>query len=268
MKRRLSLRSWLGTAVFTAILLLICTPVYSQWVKVPARSIPRGADGKPNLSAPAPRAPDGHPDLSGIWEPNGNKYAVNLAADLKSEDIPYQPWARALAAERAEGSHEEEDPTANCLPPGVPHINASPPPWRLVQTPGYVVVLHELSNLWRQIFLDGREMTDDFTPTWMGYSTGRWDGDTLVVDTRGFNGKAWLDQLGKPTTDALHVIERFHRKDFGHLDIEITIDDPKAYTKPWKVTEVVHLLTDTELMEFICNENNVDLRHLPGDRIK
>jgi hypothetical protein len=210
--------------------------------------------------------PDGHPDLSGIWEPNGNKYAVNIAADLKPEDVPFQPWAKALANERAGGSYEKEDPTANCLPPGVPHVGASPPPWRLIQRPEYVAILHELSNLWRQIFLDGRELTDDFTPSWMGYSTGKWEGDTLVVDTRGFNGKVWLDQLGKPTTDALHVIERFHRKDFGHLDIEITIDDPKAYTRPWKVNETVHLLTDTELMEFICNENNVDLKHLSGDR--
>jgi hypothetical protein len=263
MKTPFCLRTLLDVAAVMAMLFLICTPLEAQWSKVPALSIPRGPDGKPNLSAPAPRLPDGHPDLSGIWEPSGNKYAVNIAADLKPQDVPYQPWAKALAAERAEGAHEAEDPTANCLPPGVPHVGASPPPWRLVQTPGYVAILHELSGLWRQIFLDGRELGDDFTPSWMGYSTGRWEGDVLVVDTKGFNGKAWLDQLGKPTTDALHVSERFHRRDFGHMDIEVTIDDPKAYAKPWKVNEEVHLLTNTEVMEFICNENNVDLRHLP-----
>ncbi len=268
MKTRFLQSSSFGIAVLLAILTLITTPVHAQWAKVPAPSIPRNPQGKPNLAAPAPRLPDGHADLSGIWEPNRNKYAVNLAADLKPEDVPYQPWAKALAAERAEGSHEGEDPTANCLPPGVPHINASPPPWRLVQTQGYVIILHELLNVWRQIFLDGRELADDFTPTWMGYSTGKWEGDTLVVDTKGFNGKAWLDQLGKPSTDALHVTERFRRKDFGHMDIEITIDDPKAYSRPWKVTEEVHLLTNTELLEFICNENNVDLKHLPGSRVK
>ncbi|PYJ78865.1 MAG: hypothetical protein DME22_26270 [Verrucomicrobia bacterium] len=146
----------------------------------------------------------------------------------------------------------------------MPHIIASPPPWRLVQTPEYIVIVHELMTTWRQIFLDGRELAEDFTPSWMGYSTGKWEGDTLVVDTKGFNGKTWLDQLGKPTTDSLHVVERFRRKDFGHLDIQITIDDPKAYTKPWTVTEEVHLLPNTELLEFICNENNLDVKHLPG----
>jgi len=247
-----------------AIGILICAPVYAQWVKVPARAIPRGTDGKPNLSAPAPRLPDGHPDLSGVWEPNGNRYAVNIARDLKPEDVPFQPWAKALAAERADGSRSGEDPTANCLPPGVPHIIASPPPWRLVQTPDYVVIVHELMTTWRQIFLDGRELAEDFTPAWMGYSTGKWEGDTLVVDTKGFNGKTWLDQLGKPTTESLHVVERFRRKDFGHMEIQITIDDPKAYTKPWTVTQEVHLLPNTQLLEFICNENNLDVKHLPG----
>src|SRR5206468_3579481 len=121
-------------------------------------------------------------------------------------------------------------------------------------------IVYEAFTLWRQIFLDGRELGEDFTPSWLGYSTGKWEGDTLVVDTKGFNGKTWLDQAGKPTTDALHVIERFRRKDFGHMDIEITIDDPKAYAKPWTVTEHAQLLPDTELMEFICNENNLDLQ--------
>ena len=113
--------------------------------------------------------------------------------------------------------------------------------------------------------MDGRALAQDLNPTWMGYSTAKWDGDAWVVDTRGFNGKAWLDQLGKPSTDALHVTERFQRKDFGHMDIQITIDDPKAYTKPWTVNESVHLLPETELLEFICNENNRDVAHLPGN---
>jgi len=120
------------------------------------------------------------------------------------------------------------------------------------------------SNFWRQIFLDGREMAEDAPPSWFGYSTGKWDGDTLVVDTKGFNGKAWIDQLGKPATEALHVIERFRRKDFGHMDIQVSIDDPKAYTKPWTITEPAKLSAAVELMEFICNENNRDLEHLPG----
>ena len=269
MKTQLSLRSLLGTVRSIAILILMCAPVHAQWVKVPPAGIPRTPDGKPNLSAPVPRSPDGHPDLSGIWEQtSGGKYVQNLSADLKPGDVPFQPWAKALADQRADGSHSKEDPAANCMPQGVPRIGAAPSPWKIVQTPGFVVMVYETFNFWRQIFLDGRELAEDFTPTWFGYSTGKWEGDTLVVDTRGFNGKAWLDQLGKPSTDALHVIERFRRKDFGHMDIQITIDDPKAYTKPWTVTEEVHLLTNTELMESICNENNLDVEHLPGNSIK
>src|SRR4030095_2707375 len=248
---------------FLALLVVVSAPVQAQWVKVPQPNIPRTADGKPNLSAPAPRLSGGKPALSGIWEPD-NKYVRNLAADLKPEDVPFQPWAKALFDARKDGAHSYEDNAAHCLPPGTPRINAAPFPWKLVQTPTFIVIVYENFNLWRQIFLDGRELAEDATPTWFGYSTGKWDGDTLVVDTKGFNGKAWLAQGGKPATEALHVIERFRRKDFGHMDIQITIDDPKAYTKPWTVTEPVKLLTDTELMEFVCNENNRDLEHLPG----
>src|SRR6266849_10607208 len=161
--------------------------------------------------------------------------------------------------------HSRVDPDANSLPQGVPKINAAPAPWKIVQAPGSLVIVYEAFNLWRQIFLDGRELVPDVNPTWMGYSTGKWEGDTLVVESRGFNGKAWLDQLGRPSTDALHVIERFRRKDVGHMDIQITIDDAKAYTRPWTVTESVHLLPDTELLEFICNDNNRDLPHLHGN---
>jgi hypothetical protein len=134
----------------------------------------------------------------------------------------------------------------------------------MVQTPDLIVVVYEAFTLWRQIFMDGRRLDRDPNPTWMGYSTGRWEGNTLVVDSRGFNGKLWLDQLGKPTTEKLHVIERFRRTDYGHMTIEATIDDLGAYTKPWTVTTSYHLLPDTELLEFICNENNRDLEHLPG----
>ena len=249
-----------------AIVLLAAglTAAHAQWwLDVPDK-IPRTVDGKPDLAAPAPRLPDGRPDLSGIWNPDGNKYVRNIAADLKPEDVPYQPWAKALAEDREDGSHSREDPDANCLPQGVPKIAAAPAPWKIVQTRDLIVVVHEAFTLWRQIFLDGRKLADEVNPTWMGYSTGRWDGDTLVVDTRGFNGKAWLDQLGKPSTEQLHVIERYRRKDFGHMDIEVTIDDPGAYTKPWTVTQPVHLLPETELLEFVCNENNRDLPHLPG----
>jgi hypothetical protein len=243
---------------------LLSAPLPAQWTKVP-KAGPRTADGKPNLSAPAPKLPDGKPDLSGIWEPSANRYLRDIAIDLKGEGVPYQPWAKKVFDSRIDGSHSKEDPDANCLPQGVPKIDAAPAPWKIVHAPGnFIVIVYEAFNLWRQIFMDGRELAKDLNPTWMGYSTGKWEGDTLVVDTRGFNGKAWLDQLGRPSTTALHVIERFRRKDYGHMDIQITIDDPEAYTKPWTVTQEVHLLPDAELLEFICNENNKDVDHLPG----
>ena len=250
-----------------AILFLMYASLHAQWVNVPPAKIPRTADGQPNLSAPAPRLPDGKPDLSGVWRPDNTFEGepANFAADLRV-DAPFQPWAKALYDERKTGMRSKEDPSAQCLPQGVPRVNAAPGQWKLVQTPEYIVIIYEAFGiLWRQIFLDGRELADDAPPTWLGYSTGKWDGDMLVVDTKGFNGKIWLDLLGKPSTDALHVIERFHRTDFGHMDIDITIDDPKAYTKPWTVKEHVRLLPDMELMEAICNENNRSLEHLPGD---
>jgi hypothetical protein len=241
----------------TILVLIVCGTLSAQWVKVPSK-------GKIDLTAPAPRTADGHPDLSGVWEPNANRFLRDIAVDLKPGEVPFQPWAKTLADQRLDGSHSREDPDANCLPQGVPKIDAAPAPWKVVQTPAFTVIVYEAFNLWRQVFTDGREFAKDLNPSWMGYSTGKWDGDTLVVDSRGFNGKAWLDQVGKPSTEKLHVIERFHRKDFGHMDLQITIDDPGAYTKPWTVNQDVHLLPDAELLEFICNENNRDVEHLPG----
>jgi hypothetical protein len=249
------------------ILFLMCASLHAQWVNVPPAKVPRTPDGQPNLSAPAPRLPDRKPDLSGVWRPDNTFEGkpANFAADLKV-DVPLQPWAKAVYDERRSGLHGNEDPSARCLPQGVPRVNAAPGQWKLVQTSDFIVIIYEAFNiLWRQIFLDGRAVADDAPPTWLGYSTGTWDGDTLVVDTKGFNGKIWLDLMGKPSTDALHVTERFHRTDFGHMDIDITIDDAKAYTKPWTVAEHVRLLPDTDLMEAICNENNRDLEHLTGD---
>ena len=236
-------------------------PMFSQWTKVPPPAVPRAANGRLNLSAPAPRLPDGKPDLSGIWNAP-TKYLRNLASDLKPEDVPFQQWAKTVYDERAAGLHWKEEPDANCLPQGLPKILVAPAPWRIVQSPGYTVFVHEAFNLWWQVFMDGREFvpSDDVTPTWMGYSTGKWEGDTLVVDSGGFNGRIWLDQLGKPSTEALHVNMRFLRKDFGHMDIQITIDDPKAYTKPWTVTVEATLATSGDLLEFICLENEKDTR--------
>ena len=247
---------------------VFCAIVHAQWVKVPTANTPLGADGKPNLTATAPRLPDGKPDLSGIWEPISPKYLRDLAADLKPGEVPYQPWAKALVDSRADGSHAREESDANCLPQGIPKIAAAPAPWKIIQSAGTIVILHEAFNLWRQVFLDGRQFAEDLNPSWLGYSIGKWDGDTLVVESKGFNGKTWLDQAGKPTTEALHVTERYRRKNFGTMEIQITIDDPKAYTKPWTVTEEVRLVLNTDLLEFICNENNRDLAHLPGSSLQ
>jgi hypothetical protein len=244
-----------------AFVALMCLPATAQWRNVPPPAIPRMPDGKPDLSAPALRLPDGTPDLSGIWNPPTG-YLRDLARDLKPGDVPFQPWAKAVYDERASGARWKEDPDANCLPQGLPKLLLAPAPWRIVQTPRIVFFIHEAFNLWWQAFMDGREIaiTEDSTPTWHGYSVARWEGDTLVVDSRGFNGKVWLDQLGKPSTEALHVTMRFRRKNFGSMDIQITIDDPKAYTKPWGTNVEVRLLSNSELMEFICLENEKDTR--------
>ncbi len=246
----------------TLLLFGICSTAAAQWLHVAAKATPRNQDGTPNLSAPAPRGPDGKPDLSGVWETESPKYLVDLAADLKPGELPIQPWAEAVTKERKTGSQASQESNANCLPQGVPRIDATPNPFKIIPEPGVMVVLYEAFGQWRQIFTDGRELPKDPQPTWLGYSVGKWQGDTLVVDSSGFNGNTWLDQAGHPTTEALQVTERFHRRDFGHLDIQITIDDPKAYTKPWTVTEPFHLLADQDLIEFICNENEQDLKHL------
>jgi len=233
----------------------------AQWLTNKTPNVPRTADGKPNLSAPAPKRPDGKPDLSGIWNPNP-KYVRDIAVDLKPGDVPMLPWAEATFKERLSGSRSSEEPDANCLPQGVPKLDTAPAPWKLIQFPDQVVILYEAFTQWRQIFMDGRKLPEDPNPTWLGYSVGRWEGNTLVVESSGFNGKAWLDQAGHPTTEKLRVIEKYRRKDFGHMEIEITIDDPGAYTKPWTVLESPTLLVDSELFEFICSENEQDIKHM------
>jgi hypothetical protein len=243
---------------------LLAIPAFCQWTKVPPLKAPRTGSGEVDLKAPAPRLPDGRPDLSGSWSTDDNRYVRDFANDMKPEDVPYQPWAKKLFDERKDGSHSREDPDAHCLPQGVPKIDSVQYPWKLIYTPNSIVIIYESFNYWRQIFTDGREMNPDANPTWFGYSTGKWEGDTLVVDTRGFNGRIWLDQLGRPTTEKLHVIERYRRIDYGHMIIDITIDDPGAYTKPFRGRQEVHLRPGWEPMEFICGENNTDLPHLPG----
>jgi hypothetical protein len=242
-----------------ALVCAISLPLAAQWeVKTPA--VPRLPDGKPNLTAPTPKTADGKPDLSGIWEPNGIKYLINIAADLKPQDIPFKPEAAALYKERVQ-TFGKDDPDARCLPSGMPRKDAITSPYKIIQLPGEIVFLYESRTTFRQVFTDGRPMPVDPQPTWDGYSVGHWEGDTLIVETRGMNGLTWLDSNGHPLSDAMHLTEKFRRPDFGHMEIEITIDDPKNYTKPWTVKENPHLLVDTDLIEYICNENEQDLKH-------
>jgi hypothetical protein len=250
--------------VFPAILVAIA-PLAGQWLNYPTPGIPRTGNGKANLAAPTPKAPDGKPDLSGVWEA-APQFFYDLAAGLKPGEVVMQPWAKSLQAER-EGRDHQDDPLSQCMPPGVPRINmttpAAPHLFKIVQTPSLVALLYETSanSTFRQVFLDGRPLPKGPQPTWLGYSVGRWEGSTLVVDTTGFNGRSWLDTgKGHPQTEAGHVTERFTRLDFGHMEIEIAIDDPGAYEKPWRAKVPVNLLADTDLLETYC-ENEKDQVH-------
>jgi hypothetical protein len=236
----------------------------AQWDPYPWKNVPRTPDGKVDLKAPARRASDGKPDLSGFWMPtNPVKHLLNLAADLKPGEVPLQPWAQALLQERIDNNGKDH-PGVRCWPSGIPEKDNIPDGLKLVQTPDLVVLLHESRTIYRQIFTDGRPLPKNAQPTWMGYSVGKWEGDTLVVETIGQNGRTWLDMRGHPGTEALRVIERFQRPTIGQMDIDVTIDDPKAYTKPWAVKLSWSLLPDTDLIESICEENNKDPAHMVG----
>jgi hypothetical protein len=208
-------------SLVTAILAIAAMPGAAQWLNVPAKGIPRTKDGKPDMSAPAPRKPDGKPDLSGIWRPadSQNRILGDISSDFKLGEFPIQPWAEALTNERMNGSLASESPPAHCLPLGIAIADHTFSPFKIIQESDLVVILHEAQGDFRQIFLDGRTLPKDPNPTWMGYSVGRWDGDILVVDSAGFNGKVWLDAVGHPATEALHVTERFRRRDFGRLEV-------------------------------------------------
>jgi hypothetical protein len=248
-------------SLVAVILVITTTSAVAQWLNYPTPGIPRTADGKPNLTAPTPRK-DGKPDLSGIWhgDPQNPNYFIDVSVDLKPGEFPIQPWAEALTNQRK--FQQKERPDANCIPIGVPQYYDARFVFKIIQESGLVVILYEYFGAFRQVFLDGRPLPKDPNPSWMGYSVGRWEGDTLVVETTGFNGKKWLDQVGHPSTDALRTTERFRRRDFGHLDIAFTVDDPKAYTKPWTLNLPQLLYADTELLEFVCNENEKDLKHM------
>jgi hypothetical protein len=242
-------------------------PALAQWPRMASKRLPRTPDGKVNLTAPSPRTPDGTPDLSGVWEMYAEsqmpKLLLNLAADLKPGDVQFLPWAESLYKERV-ATNSKDHPGAQCLPSGIPEKDTVPAPYKIVQTPDLIVFLYESRTIYRQIFTDGRPLPTEAQPAWQGYSVGHWDGDTLVMESAGFNGRTWLDMAGHPATEALHVTERFTRRDVGHMDLKITINDPKAYAKPWTVDAKIHLLPEDDVIEYICEENNRDPGHLVG----
>lgn len=247
-------------AIFTAFLFVASAP--AQWLTYPTPDVPRTSDGKPNLAAPPPRMPDGHPDLSGVWNTQPG-YTGNIAKDLKPGELVFQPWAEALYKHRV-ATEGKEDPQAYCVLSGVPRENVVPYPFKFLNSKNEIIILYEALHSYRQIFMDGRALPKDPNPAWMGYSIGHWDGDTLVVESKGFEENNWLDNSGHPGTESLRLTETFRRVDFGHMNVAITIDDPKAYKKPWTVKLVFTANPDTELIEYVCDENEKDLKHLVG----
>jgi hypothetical protein len=239
---------------------LLHSSAASQWMPHPAADMPRKPNGAPDLDAPVPRAADGKPDLSGLWHVRAfGKYHGNLAADLGK--VPLGSLGESMYKEHME-KLGAEDPSTGCLPSGVPRFYGDPYPFKILQQPGITMMLLESGTLFRQIFTDGRELPVNPTPTWLGYSVDRWSGDEFIIHSAGFNGKTLLDSNGLPTSDALQVTERRHRRNYGHMDAVITIDDAKMYTTSWTVTLPLELMPESELMEYVCLENERDLRHI------
>jgi len=238
---------------------LVSTDGSAQWLNYPTPGIPRTADGRPDLSGATPRTADGKPDLSGVWNPWG----VGGSSALTRGAV-FQPWAEELSRERI-ANNLKDSPDARCLPQGMPKMIAGPLPLKVVQTRGLIVILYEEQDSFRQIFLDGRPLPHDPQPTWRGYSTAHWEDDDLVVETIGLNGKAWLDSRGHPLTEALRVTERYARRDFGHLTVQVTFEDRNALERPWTSPKMEYtLMPDTDILERVCLENEKDVVHLVG----
>jgi hypothetical protein len=273
-----------------ALALCLLPQLPAQWIHYPTAGVPKTRDGKPNLAAPAPRTRDGKPDFSGMWwtgdQPlpcpesiGGPKDCAekglgltgqqgaglsaptrDIAADLPG-GLPYTPWAREVTQQRQ--ADPLADPHVHCLPSSPPRAYTLPHMQKIVQTPGLLILLNEYNASYRQIFTDGRPLPVDPIPSWNGYSTAKWEKDTLVVQTIGLRDDLWLDMKGDPLTDAAKVTERIRRPNYGSLEIEFTVDDPKAYTKPWTVTLHQFLVLDTEMMDEMCLENEKTVQHIP-----
>jgi hypothetical protein len=243
---------------------LVTVAAYAQWPEVKTPDIPRLANGKPDLSAPPLRTADGHPDLSGVWDVGNMTYFHDLAKGTKPGEVQLTPWAAAVQKQRRDRNHVD-DPYGYCLPLGVPRIDTRSP-FKILQTPKLTVMLHEsyVGMIFRQVFTDGRPLPklEEVDPTWLGYSIGRWEGDMFVVESIGFRDRGWLSaERAYPNSDALHVIERFKRTSIGHMDLIVTIDDPKAFVKPWTNTIPLTLVPDSELIEAFCDNQMLRLQH-------
>ena len=243
--------------LFWTVAAFSASPVAAQWINHPTPGVPRTPEGKPNLTAPAPRTADGKPDLSGVWSIGGLAYATNIT------DVDMLPWAREVYKHRLE-TYANDDPGVSCLPEGPRAGIAGLDPIRIVQSPNLLHILYEGGSPTREVHLDGRALPVDPTPTWMGYSTAHWEGDTLVVETAGYNDKTWLDFNGHPHSEALHVTERYRRTDFGNMQLEVTFEDSKTYVKPWTIKMAVAYMPDTDLLENVCLENEKDRARLVG----
>jgi hypothetical protein len=285
-------------ALVPALVILLAPHLAAQWMNYPTAGVPRKANGKVNMAAPSPRLADGRPDFSGIWmtaEPNSrrdgelsspkapptarkaqppsaaqspgdptaisaSRQMANIGVDLPG-GLPYQPWQLPIVKQRTDNL-AIDDPHIRCLPDnfirayGLPHL------LKFVHTPSLLVMLNENNAGYRQVFTDARALPKDPTPSWQGYSSGKWSGDTLVIDTIGIRDDTWIDWNGSVVTEAAKVREQIRRPDFGHLEIQITVDDPKAYTKPWTVTLRQRIVVDAELIDEICLENEQSLKHL------
>ena len=267
------MKPWVAGGLVAVACIAVARPLRAQWPAHPDPGIPRTADGRPNLEAPTPRTPDGKPDLSGVWlnewfyggqvrqppaspagEPPPSAFA-DVGANMPG-GLPFQPWAKELMSRRKE-QNSKDNPDAHCLPMGLMQFHEHPQPRKMVQTPAVLLILYEGNFGVRQILTDGRPLPDnDPQPWWYGYSVGTWEGDTLVVQTKGLRDGGWLDIYGSPLTDAATITERFRRLNYGTMKIDVTIDDPKAYTKPFTVRVNQRIMPQGEIIEFICNENN------------
>ena len=260
------MRTRLLTAL-CAVLLAQASLVHAQWIHLPLPGTPRAANGAPDLAAPPPKAPDGHVDLSGIWRTTGEVAISFEGQDLPNlarvAEIPMRPEAERQYRE-AQATRLKDMSSLQCFPHGVPgSMLVRNLPFKIVQAPGVVLMLFEEFVDYRQIFTDGRALPTDPNPTWYGYSVGEWQPDSLVVRSLGFNDRTWLDLAGHGHSEALRTTEVFRRPRFGHMDVEVTFDDPKTFTRPWSATLPFELVPDTELLEYVC-ENERDARHSIG----